>query len=517
MTSASTGATAPEPPPFEVLPFSSANLFRALSNKYCRPDEVATQDQSQYLYRYLHDIGAKTIVVELDYIDGDYLEDFASYYVRCFEPYERCCRRLHFFSEDFQESALREVIAESNTENCHLNIQKCYLGFCVARPLPSTIVGRTLLQTYPSDNGRRHYTAVRTYDGHLFGKKLSLISLPFQEQDSVLAACATVALWCAFHKTAQLFGTTAPRPAVITGSANGAVHRGRPVPSHGLSIEEMCHAVRDIGLEPELIDCVDKNIPLVSLIYGHLKMGIPVVLIVDIEHEGLHAITLTGYSLREKRVLVQEVSGTNKCIPMIGLRIDEFYGHDDQIGPFSRLHVGPSANIYPVLFSGDWKDKATEKQLVLQPVAVLIPVYNKIRVTFLDVQVWLTRLTSVLGLIVPDANTSIEWDVSLTTTNDYKETIQTISLLPGDLERLLLKCQPRFMWRAILRVSGIEVLDLLVDATDMARSFPIIEAIWRHQAFRSAMRTLLTATPMQQSLNDALTRRFLDLLKNSLK
>ena len=72
------------------------------------------------------------------------------------------------------------------------------------------------------------------------------------------------------------------------------------------------------------------------------------------------------------------------------------------------------------------------------------------------------------------------------------------------------------MWRGLLRVSEVEVLELLVDATDMARSFPVFEAIWLHEGFRSAMDALLKAPAMQPSLTEALTRRFLDLLKDSL-
>ena len=89
-----------------------------------------------------------------------------------------------------------------------------------------------------------------------------------------------------------------------------------------------------------------------SLIYGYLKMGLPVILGVSIDGRGRHAITLTGYSLQKTTALKQEVAGSKNCIPMIGLRIDEFYAHDDQIGPFSRLRVNPTAlyekKAYPV-------------------------------------------------------------------------------------------------------------------------------------------------------------------------
>jgi hypothetical protein len=135
--------------PFEVLQFSSANLFRALSNEYCQPDELATQLQSKYLYGYLAAIGAKTIVVEHKYTDGDDLEDFASYYVRCHTRYERCCKRLHFFGEELTDHTLRNLIQNGVSSENGDSIRKSYLGFVVARPLPSAIVGRTLLKTYP--------------------------------------------------------------------------------------------------------------------------------------------------------------------------------------------------------------------------------------------------------------------------------------------------------------------------------------------------------------------------------
>src|SRR5437773_987565 len=131
---------------FEVLQFSSANLFRALSNEYCQPDEVAAQAQASYVHRYLYEIGAKTIVVEPNYTDGDYLEDFASYYVRCHEHYDRLCSRLHFFAEELTDETLRSLIQGNLSSEQTNSIRHSYLGFVVARPLPSAIIGRTLLK-----------------------------------------------------------------------------------------------------------------------------------------------------------------------------------------------------------------------------------------------------------------------------------------------------------------------------------------------------------------------------------
>ena len=56
---------------------------------------------------------------------------------------------------------------------------------------------------------------------------------------------------------------------------------------------EICAAIRHVELEPEVFTVRD-SLPVVSLIYAYLRMGIPVILGVEIEGVGGHAITLTG-------------------------------------------------------------------------------------------------------------------------------------------------------------------------------------------------------------------------------
>src|SRR5437773_1098595 len=129
--------------PFDVLPFSADNLSLALSNDRCTSQDVAVQDRAKYLRGYLSAIGAQTIIVEYEYTDGDYLEDFASYYVRCFATYARRCKRLHFFSTTLSDETIRGFVRGGLPKDDDSRIQESYLGFVVARPLPSAIVGRT--------------------------------------------------------------------------------------------------------------------------------------------------------------------------------------------------------------------------------------------------------------------------------------------------------------------------------------------------------------------------------------
>ena len=269
------------------------------------------------------------------------------------------CKRLHFFRTDISQAQLLELVVRPSLPDSTHELGDEYLGFVVARPLPQAVIGRTVLRPWEDDGGRRAYTCVRPYEASLFGVPVSLSSLAFQEQDRVLGACATVALWSAFQKTADLFGTPTPTASVITRAASEIVHYGRPIPSDGLNVLEICRAVRHLGLEPEVTD-VTEEVPLISLVYGYLRMGLPVVLGVEVEGKGLHAITLVGYSMQQDVVLQDEIPGGGQFIPMLGRYIDKLYGHDDQIGPFSRLNVIPpmavGGNLVRGHLAGSWAD-----------------------------------------------------------------------------------------------------------------------------------------------------------------
>jgi hypothetical protein len=505
--------------PYVLVSFSHDNLCAGISNPHISSGILSGQAKIKYLSDYLAAIGCRTIIVENEYIDGDYLDDFSNYYVKCFKTYDRKCKRLHFFSVDITDEEFQAIVVSVDDEAAHKRVTDAYLGFSVARPLPDAVIGRTALKTYPSDNGRRNYTCTKCYKVSLFGIELVVESLVFQEQDNVLAACATVALWCSFHKTAQLFGTPIPTPAQITTFANHVVNHVRPIPSHGLNIQQICNAIRSVGLDPEVI-VVNSGVPVPSLVYGHLKFGLPVILIANVEGVGMHAIAITGYSINATPAVACEVEPNSQCIPMSGLRINEFYGHDDQIGPFCRVVVKPSAvaqsRTYPVIFESSWKDPKTGKFLALYPEMIVVPVYNKVRVTFLDVQKWLTRLHALLGIFLKTAG-RLEWDLRLTSINEYKSFLRDSNFDEGSRRNLLLSTFPKYMWRATLRANDIDLLDCLVDATDMMQSAPFHVMIWHSQALKAEVHKALIDPSLADVLRATLTARFAELLKESTK
>ncbi len=508
---------------FTVKQFTADSLYESLSNDCFSASQVRKHRQANYLAGYLQELQVLTVVVEHDYTDGDYLDDYAAYYVKCFNQYQRRCKRLHFFTEAFSSPSLRAVInGESSSELDEDTLRATYRGFAVARPLPDAIIGRTVLCTYDEtrkDGARRFYPATKKYEANLFGIRLGVPkSLAFQEQDTVLAACATVALWSSFHMAAKLFHTPMPTPAAITRSANQLVRSQRPIPSRGLVVQQMCSAIQRVSLEPEVIQ-IRSSTPVSSVLYAYLGIGIPVILGVKIEGEkSMHAVTVVGYSLHDDRVHQREEAGEQANLAMLGLRIGAFYVHDDQMGPFARAVVTASeeydGTTYPISLEGPWKDKATGKLRKMYPCVAILPVYTKIRVTFVDVQKWVSRIDTVLGVCAL-GHASSEWDIRLTTTNDYKKNVRADGSPAVRSSGVLLEQHPRFLWRTLFETNGSLIYEMLIDATDMARSFPVYKIIWHDNEARGVARNLICEAKLKSVLVSCLTEPFYKMLCDS--
>lgn len=499
-------------PAFTVVPYSTDALFQACASGHFTAERMGTQRRAAYLARYLEHQKCATLVVEYGYTDGDYLDDFANYYVRSFRDYSRRCKRLHFFAEAFDEATLRErLLAGDGTA-----LQESYLGFAVIRPLPNAIFGRTVLATYPATE-LRHYPSVRSYSANLFGTELRLDSLAFQEQDTVIAACATVALWSAFQKTAILFDSRMPTPAEITRTATSSNFYSRPLPSRGLTLAQMALAVKEVGLEPEVIECTPR-VPLLSLIYGYLNYGVPVVLGIDVEGSGHHAVTVTGYSLTPSVHLPYEhdADPSESELNRVGRRMDQLFLHDDGWGPFVKVstHVDPPpADPDPasdnadaplddegsrVYFEGTWPGHK-KKFARLSPKWAMVPAYHKIRLTFLDIQRWIMLMNIAARHTLADMSNT-EWETLLVDNNSLKEAARGWGLPRPALEALLFNPLPRYLWKATLTVDQVPVMDLIFDATGIARSFSVLTAVFRNEAFRAALAQVLQSPATRKVL-----------------
>ena len=143
---------------FEVTAYEIGTLKQLLAKKAeALPAVVEEKLHILYLDQYFDTLQAETILIENDYVDRDFLEDFAGYYVRCFHKYKSTCTRLHFFTESFATQDFESFLTGENQSLTVELLQNSYLGFIVVKPLPRTIIGRTCLKTYPRNGQRRSY------------------------------------------------------------------------------------------------------------------------------------------------------------------------------------------------------------------------------------------------------------------------------------------------------------------------------------------------------------------------
>ncbi len=471
---------------YSVLPCLPGTLKDILSKKSTlSSDQLDRKLHVRYFEDYFRDVNAKTIVLENNYIDHDYTEDHAEYYVRCFKSYKRKCTRLHIFKNEFTCDDFDGLLAGEDANLTAQLLKDNYLGFIVVKPLPRTVFGRTCLEIYP-DQGTRYFPITRSYSANLFGIQLTVRkSLAFQEQDNIVAACATSALWSIFQGTGILFQHAIPSPSAITKAATEHItdgERTRAFPSKGLDVIEMARAIKKVELEPYTVSVKNEYL-LKSTSYAYLHMGIPMILgfplydTYKVPHKdmGKHAVSLTGYNLPN----VDPVPFGSAGFKLRANKIDKLYAHDDQIGPFARMEFDDQPVILDInglddlpSLSTSWpdvNDKIGGARAV--PELLLLPLYHKIRIPYGCIHDQIMIFDTLFDVVASnhlDVCGDYEWDIYLTTVNEYKsELLENTDISPNIKNRYLISGMPKYIWRASVVNDKRVIIDILFDATDL--------------------------------------------------
>lgn len=300
--------------------------------------------QVQYLRDYLADLGAETVVEEPEYFDRDYLAEHAAFYSSSVRGYVNHCRRLHFFSRGISRATFTKAIGGS--ERIRKSLQETYLGFCVVRPIERTPLGRTVLRWYPERLANpRITTPSRPYTVHLAGMPLTVEGLAWQQQDSGVSACATVALWSMLHSSAFHETRALPTTVEVTRAAHGdgSASINRLFPSKGLNAFQMCQAIRNSGLAPivatgDLADGAAFSRPrFAALVASALRSGYPALIGGCLQNDDgtrpLHAVCAVGF----RDAGVSHVAPNT--IELQDAWIEHIYIHDDNIGANVRFQI----------------------------------------------------------------------------------------------------------------------------------------------------------------------------------
>ena len=462
----------------KILPFSDDSLALSLSNEYTPPEVISTKNHFLYLKGYLSskDINAQTIVIEENYISKDFLHDLASYYVLCFESYPKFCKRIHFFNRTFTEEEFREILLKKESDSAAF--WGYYLGFIVVKPIPITVIGYTVLKTYSHSDtfDTRNFWGIRDYTIHFFGNEIKIQSLAFQEQDSVLAACATTAIWSMLNKASMDPYTILKSPSQITKDADIVSPDGsRLFPNKGLDLLQICKAILNSGLvsevkQPDFIirDVDGKNVNKVisnkylkKILNAYSHIGIPIILVILVPNGpayGRHAITISGFKKNRPEILPPRSE-----ISWLSDYIEKFYAHDDQWGPFTRVEFINETDLETPWSAFDPDHRPT---LISN---IIVPVYPKIRISYEDIEVIVLGLDTILSLFFENKIIAdLLWDVRITFSESIKSQIKNTGLDNSEKLSYLTKSLPKYLWVASCYIGENRILEFTFDATDVS-------------------------------------------------
>lgn len=484
---------------YSIIDYSKEELYKIFLNEFTVDQNIKSNYRIQYLSSYLSILNCKKIIIENEYIDKDYLLDYQDFYVRCYRKYSKFCKRAHYFSCPITNKEINDIIENGKgLELIQKKLQDSYLGFTIIKPLPEKVVGKTCIK-YFTDSEERIFLATRDdYKANLFGIDLKVKSLAFQEQDTIMGACATVSLWCAFHKTAELFGHSIMSPGEITRSATKHHLSGnREIPSEGLTIEQILDGIQQTGLTYEVTkiendektNMGDKEV-LLGTIYAYLNLGIPIILGVVLKDGQRHAVTITGYRTNEENI--GNVGKPN----LVAYNINRLYVHDDNIGPFSRVFIENKE--YPKFLFKLEEEKSSEQKITrtfeahkfmdklvqfrtgvklkfeypdsttkeFTPYIMVIPLYHKIRINFKKIYSEINKINGIFKCAFIDP--LVYWDIFLTTSNSLKKEILTNKEISKDIRKdILTSSLPRYIWRCKAISNNNIMMEIISDSTDI--------------------------------------------------
>lgn len=488
--------------PYLVSQFSKPALSNLVKECFGSdfPD-VFNKPQVNFLFHYLKDLGAKSVLLEREYQDKDYLEDFSRYYVKCFQNGGHKCARLHFFKDELNHTKLDHVLMKGKRAADYGTFQASYLGFIVIKPLPMTFIGKTCLRLYPElalNNSPISKLLFRRYHINLFGIDLHVDSIAFQEQDKVVSACATTAIWSALHGCAWKDDRLIPACSEITTNAiNHIDGSNNSFPNKGLSHKQILRALdfEDLKHHMELVPRASKW-ELFDIVRCHIDSNVPLILGADIYDKdgtlmGGHAVTILGYQKDGEKL--------------------SLYVHDDRFGPFAKARViengGKStpkslrkqSDIKCLLTlqhkDNDGKWEPPHEYLALS--CLIIPDQKKVRISYNyplrtcelivdEFENWLTELGEEARTTFAGALT---FSMRLFEISEIKRAIIGIPLPSGkDRERfmhdrasLLTQSCARFQWVGAFSFKGGRAFRILFDATDIPQGNAITNIFIENQ------------------------------------
>lgn len=262
---------------------------------------LADLSTAQWLSTLKHALvaGAKAVLLQESVRDPDFLEEYEAFYCKQQKNVSKLCRRLHFFSLGVNSNDHPNEVNELlNYIDRAATTESCYVGFVTLRPLRHAPIGATILRALPT----APVTCSDEFPVHIAGRDFVVSGTPYLQQDNAVGACAQASIWVALRTLRKRVGNSAYSPAELTVAATKHVTLNRVFPGrHGLTTHQMLEAIRSAGHDPLIIepagDTAEKRaVQAIQFATPYLESGLPVIIGLNDEITGGHAVVAIGYT-----------------------------------------------------------------------------------------------------------------------------------------------------------------------------------------------------------------------------
>ncbi len=253
------------------------------------------------LWNLLLNLDTYTVVLEDHYVDRVYRDSYYFYYSSKHFSYSRFCKRLCLFAGRLEHNFFDCTCEE---------LENCFMGSIVIRPVPDRSVGRTLLNPcYFLPREKACQIRLAKYNVTVYGKKLHVWAFPFGMQDGETTSCAEITILNLLDYYSQSY----PEyhyllPSEISGLAETNSYERR-MPTTGLSYELISKIFCDVGFYPRLYSAQKMTkVKFRNILHYYIESGIPVALGLRVGREDRHSIISIGHIVPDKDKLGKQLT-----------------------------------------------------------------------------------------------------------------------------------------------------------------------------------------------------------------
>jgi hypothetical protein len=376
--------------------------------------------------------------VEYPYVDKVYRNSFYSFFSTKHRDYDRDCIRVSLFENTISKEHFRKPELQTA-------LSKAFLGFVVVRPTMPKLIGRSVISPTAFKRSRFANCSVNI-ECSVNGVRLISSGFPHSSQDSETIKCAETTVWEIMEYYGNKYPDYSPvLPSIIIAALSGESYE-RQLPTKGLSVEEISHALKVFGFGVIVYARSIYKEDLKRLFYTYVESGIPVIAAIK-NNDVSHAVVAIGRT----RVVDDkiEASPVSFVVQDQGRKIEildvadadrEYVLVDDNFPPYQLAKYDD-----PTAYYGAGKFQKCDLH------AIVVPLYHRIYLEGSKARSLITNLLSYsfVTMFLPFERITLR--MFLTTGRSFKHKIALDPAIKEDVKEMFLSILlPKFVWVAEL-------------------------------------------------------------------